>query len=166
MSIVPNLDEMTDEQKLAVLESVQKSIAESKEIQKRKIGENVELVVQALKKIESDIRSRFDDVGNTIEKRVSTIKDGRDGQNGSDGRDGKDGKAGRDGLQRIQPWRTASRRPGNVRRFPHFRDRSSPRERGRHPRVSQDRLQRRPLRWEQSRPTRQPLDHWARLKRG
>ena len=98
MSIVPNLDEMTDEQKLAVLESVQKSIAESKEIQKRKIGENVELVVQALKKIESDIRSRFEDVGNAIEKRVASIKDGRDGINGKDGRDGKDGKSGKDGA--------------------------------------------------------------------
>jgi len=99
MSIVPNLDEMTDEQKLAVLESVQKSIAESKEIQKRKIGENVELVVQALKKIESDIRDRFDGVGTAIEKRVASIKDGRDGANGKDGRDGKDGKSGRDGLK-------------------------------------------------------------------
>ena len=99
MSIVPNLDEMTDEQKLAVLESVQKSIAESKEIQKRKIGENVELVVQALKKIESDIRDRFDGVGNAIEKRVASIKDGRDGANGKDGRDGKDGRPGKDGLK-------------------------------------------------------------------
>jgi hypothetical protein len=99
MSIVPNLDEMTDEQKLAVLESVQKSIAESKEIQKRKIGENVELVVQALKKIESDIRDRFDGVGTAIEKRVASIKDGRDGINGKDGRDGKDGRPGRDGLK-------------------------------------------------------------------
>jgi hypothetical protein len=99
MSIVPNLDEMTDEQKLAVLESVQKSIAESKEIQKRKIGENVELVVQALKKIESDIRDRFDGVGTAIEKRVASIKDGRDGANGKDGRDGKDGRPGKDGLK-------------------------------------------------------------------
>jgi hypothetical protein len=82
MSIVPNLDEMTDEEKLNVLESVQKSIADSKEIQKQKIAANVDLVVQALKKIESDIRSRFDDVGFAIEKRVSAIKDGRDGADG------------------------------------------------------------------------------------
>jgi hypothetical protein len=99
MSLLPNLDQMTDNEKLAVLESIQKSIAQSKEIQKRKIGENVDLVVQALKKIESDIRDRFDSVGNSIEKRVSTIKDGRDGSNGKDGRDGKDGKSGKDGLK-------------------------------------------------------------------
>ena len=97
-----DLDSMTDEDKLAVLESVQKSIAESKEIQKRKIGENVDLVVQALKKIETDIRDRFDSVGNAIEKRVSTIKDGRDGISGSDGRNGRDGKPGRDGLNGKQ----------------------------------------------------------------
>jgi hypothetical protein len=97
MSLLPNLDELNDEQKMAVLESVQKSIAQSKEIQKRKIAENVDLVVQALKKIESDIRSRYDDVGNAIEKRVASIKDGRDGIDGKDGRDGKDGKQGKDG---------------------------------------------------------------------
>jgi len=99
MSLLPNLEQMTDNEKLAVLESIQKSIAQSKEIQKKKIGENVDLVVQALKKIESDIRDRFDSVGNSIEKRVLSIKDGRDGVNGNDGRDGKDGKSGRDGLK-------------------------------------------------------------------
>jgi hypothetical protein len=99
MSLLPNLDQMTDNEKLAVLESIQKSIAESKEIQKKKIGENVDLVVQALKKIESDIQSRFDAVGNTIEKRVASIQDGRNGSNGIDGRDGKDGKSGRDGAK-------------------------------------------------------------------
>jgi hypothetical protein len=93
------LKNMTPEQQMAVLDSVRQSVAQAKEVQKRKIGENVDLVVQALKKIEADIRSRFDDVGNAIEKRVASIKDGRDGINGKDGRDGKDGKAGRDGAK-------------------------------------------------------------------
>ena len=93
------LKNMTPEQQMAVLESVRQSVANAKEVQKKKIGENVDLVVQALKKIEADIRDRFDAVGNTIEKRVLSIKDGRDGANGTDGRDGKDGKAGRDGLK-------------------------------------------------------------------
>jgi len=93
------LKNMTPEQQMAVLDSVRQSVVQAKEVQKRKIGENVDLVVQALKKIESDIRSRFDDVGNAIEKRVSTIKDGRDGIDGKDGRDGKDGKNGRDGAK-------------------------------------------------------------------
>ena len=93
------LKNMTPEQQMAVLDSVRQSVAQAKEVQKRKIGENVDLVVQALKKIEADIRSRYDDVGNAIEKRVASIKDGRDGINGKDGRDGKDGKAGRDGSK-------------------------------------------------------------------
>jgi hypothetical protein len=100
MSIIPNLDEMTDEDKLKVLESVQKSIRESKEIQRKKIGENVQAVVSALKKIESDISARFEAVAATIENRVANIKDGQDGAPGVDGqpgRDGKDGRPGRDG---------------------------------------------------------------------
>ena len=98
-NIIPNLENMTDADKLAALESIQKSIAESKEIQKKRIGENVNIVVDALKKIESDIRSRYDEVGNAIEKRVATIKDGRDGINGKDGRNGKDGLNGKQGVQ-------------------------------------------------------------------
>ena len=93
------LKNMTPEQQMAVLDSVRQSVAQAKEVQKRKIGENVDVVVQALKKIESDIRSRFDDVGNSIEKRVASIKDGRDGINGKDGRDGKDGRSGKDGAK-------------------------------------------------------------------
>jgi len=92
------LKNMTPEQQMAVLDSVRQSVVEAKEVQKRKIGENVDLVVQALKKIETDIRNRFDGVGNAIEKRVASIKDGRDGINGKDGRDGKDGKSGKDGA--------------------------------------------------------------------
>jgi hypothetical protein len=93
------LKNMTPEQQMAVLDSVRQSVLQAKEVQKKKIGENVDLVVQALKKIESDIRSRFDDVGNAIEKRVASIQDGRDGADGKDGRDGKDGKNGRDGAK-------------------------------------------------------------------
>jgi hypothetical protein len=97
MSIIPNLDEMTDEDKLKVLESVQQSIRESKEIQKKKIGENVQAVVAALKKIENDINNRFENVAATIENRVANIKDGQDGAPGIDGRPGRDGVAGKDG---------------------------------------------------------------------
>jgi len=93
------LKNMTPEQQMAVLDSVRQSVIQAKEVQKKKIGENVDLVVQALKKIESDITTRFESVGNSIEKRVLSIKDGRDGSNGKDGRDGKDGKNGRDGAK-------------------------------------------------------------------
>jgi hypothetical protein len=93
-----DLDSMSDDDKLAALESIHKSIAESKEVQKQKIAANVNLVLQALKKMESDIRERYDETGKAIEKRVANIKDGKDGRNGVDGKAGRDGRSGADGA--------------------------------------------------------------------
>jgi hypothetical protein len=93
-----DLDSMSDDDKLAALESIHKSIAESKEVQKQKIAANVNLVLQALKKMESDIRARYDETGKAIEKRVANIKDGKDGRNGVDGKAGRDGRSGADGA--------------------------------------------------------------------
>ena len=87
--------------------SVSNSVSEIKAMQQRKAAENVQLVVQALKKIDADIREKYDGVTETFDKRISNIKDGQDGKdgkngldgvNGKDGRDGKDGRNGRDGL--------------------------------------------------------------------
>ena len=78
--------------------AVKNSVSEIKAMQQRKAAENVQLVIQALKKIESDLQDKFDGVTTVIEKRVSTIKDGRDGVNGRDGRDGKEGRPGKDGM--------------------------------------------------------------------
>jgi len=89
-----NLDGMTDDEKLAALESIHKSIAESKEVQKQKIASNVDLIVKALKKIEADIKQRYDQTGNLID----SIKNGVDGRDGRDGKDGKDGRNGKDGA--------------------------------------------------------------------
>ena len=96
------LKNMNPEQQLAVLEGIKASVAQAKEVQKQRIGENVGLVVDALKKIESDIRSRYDEVGTAIEHRVNAIKDGRDGINGQDGKNGKDGRDGKQGIQGIK----------------------------------------------------------------
>jgi hypothetical protein len=96
------LKNMNPEQQLAVLEGIKASVAQAKEVQKQRIGENVGLVVDALKKIESDIRSRYDEVGNAIEKRVATIKDGKDGKDGRDGSNGKDGRDGKQGVQGVK----------------------------------------------------------------
>ena len=93
------LKNMTPEQQKAVLESIRDSVKQSKEVQKQRIGQNVGVVIEALKKIEADIRARYDEVGNTIEQRVATIKDGRDGIDGRDGVNGREGRPGRDGAQ-------------------------------------------------------------------
>jgi len=91
------LQNMTPEQQTAVLESVRATLQEARGNQKRRVSENVGVVVDALKKIEADIRAKYDDLGQKITDRVNSIQDGRDGVNGSDGRDGKDGKDGRPG---------------------------------------------------------------------
>jgi hypothetical protein len=88
---------MTEEQQKAILDSIKTTMNQARTLQKQRVGENVQVVVQALKKLEADIRSRYDEVGNKIEKRVATIKDGQDGRNGVNGKDGKDGRPGRDG---------------------------------------------------------------------
>lgn len=92
------LQNMTPEQQNAVLESVRASLLEARNNQKRRVSENVGMVVDALKKIEADIRAKYDDLGNQITTRVNSIKDGRDGIDGRDGKDGKDGRPGRDGA--------------------------------------------------------------------
>ena len=86
---------MTEEQQKAVLDSIRSTMTQARAVQKQRIGENVQVVVQALKKIEEEIRARYDEVGNKIEQRVASIKDGQDGR---DGINGKDGRPGRDGA--------------------------------------------------------------------
>ena len=94
------LQKMTQEQQDAVLQSIKKSVAKSREIQKQKIGENVGVVVEAFKKIESDIRERHEILNDVIEKRVASIN-AQPGNNGKDGRAGRDGKNGKDGRNGI-----------------------------------------------------------------
>ena len=92
------LQNMTPEQQTAVLDSIRASVTQAKDVQKQRIGENVKVVVEALKKIEADIKSRYDETGKVIEKRVASIKDGKDGRNGVDGKAGRDGRSGADGA--------------------------------------------------------------------
>jgi hypothetical protein len=93
-----NVDGIADN----IFGAVNNSVSEVKAMQQRKAAENVQMVVEAFKKIETNITEKFDNVTDVIEKRVLTIKDGRDGSNGSDGRNGRDGKPGRDGVNGKQ----------------------------------------------------------------
>jgi len=103
-----DLDSVAD----SVFSAVSNSVSEVKAMQQRKAAENVQLVVESLKKIDNDIRLKFDNVSNALEKRIITIQDGRDGSNGSDGRDGKDGRNGKDGLNGKQGPQGAPGRDG------------------------------------------------------
>jgi hypothetical protein len=74
----------------------------AKAIQQQRIGENVRYVIDALKKIETDLRGEYSDVADKLSERITSIKDGQDGRNGADGRDGKDGRPGRDGYPGVK----------------------------------------------------------------
>lgn len=100
------LKNMTPEQQKAVLDSVMDSVAQSKQARTQKVAENVDLVLQALKKIEAKMLNRVDSAASKVEKVAANVKDGKDGRDGKDGKDGAtgpqglkgaDGKAGRDG---------------------------------------------------------------------
>ena len=90
-------DEDLDNVEKNILGIVNNSVNEAREMQKKKVAENVQIVIDALKKIEQNIKEKYDFVGNQLEKRIVSIKDGRDGINGRDGKNGKDGKQGNDG---------------------------------------------------------------------
>ncbi len=104
------LDSLTAKEQLEVLAGIEKTIKNSRVQRAEMVKSNVDVVINLLKKIEADIKSRYDAVGNKIEQRVASIKDGRDGRDGKDGKDGKigpqgpkgdrgiDGKDGKDGV--------------------------------------------------------------------
>lgn len=107
------LEDMTHEDQMQVLASIEKSILESKAKQKEQLKTNVDFVVQALRNIKEDIETKFEKLDNKLVLKVDRIiqgkdglpgkdgmpgKPGRDGAQGPAGRDGKDGKDGKDGV--------------------------------------------------------------------
>jgi len=105
------IEGMSADEQMAMVVALQKS-AEEKALRARDetLGKSAELVVQGLKRIKTDIETRFEQLNSTIQNKVSGIqdgKDGRDGKNGLDGKqgiqglNGKDGRDGRDGIDGI-----------------------------------------------------------------
>jgi hypothetical protein len=114
-SIVKNLqvDNMSHDEQMALLDSIQQSIKNSKVKQKERANSNAQLVVQALKKIKQEVETRFDELNQNLEEKGKQIvkgaqglagrdgKDGKDGKQGINGRDGRDGKNGVDGQDGV-----------------------------------------------------------------
>jgi hypothetical protein len=98
MDINKIFDGSLDEIANNIFNETKNTTDKAKEIQQQKIAENVQYVIDALKKIEADLRGEYGDVADKLSERILSIKDGKDGRNGADGRDGKDGRPGRDGL--------------------------------------------------------------------
>jgi hypothetical protein len=82
---------------MALLTALQKSAEEkASKAREETIGKSAELVIQGLKRIKTDLETRFSELNSSIQSKASSLRDGIDGK---DGRDGKDGKSGRDGLK-------------------------------------------------------------------
>lgn len=86
------------EEQQKALAAVEKTIVEAKAKREESIGKNVDLVIAALKKIESDLNVKLVELNNTPAKQGIQ---GPQGPAGKDGRDGKDGYAGRDGKDGV-----------------------------------------------------------------
>ena len=100
MSIVEKVNNMSPEELMDMAAALK--IAASERLQQNRnesIGKSVEVVVQGLKKIKSDLETRFDELNNAMQANVKTIVKGRDGESGRDGKDGQDGRIGVDGAQ-------------------------------------------------------------------
>jgi hypothetical protein len=91
------IENMSADEQMALLTALQKSAEEkASKAREETIGKSAELVIQGLKRIKTDLESRFADLNSSIQDRASNLRNGIDGK---DGRDGKDGKSGRDGLK-------------------------------------------------------------------
>ena len=91
------IEGMSAEEQMAMVVALQKSAQEkTQKARDETIGKSAELVIQGLKKIKSDIESRFSELNDAFQAKVESLQDGKDG------RDGKDGKNGRDGKQGVQ----------------------------------------------------------------
>lgn len=91
----------------SLFDSVNNTVSEARVLQKKKAAENAQAVIASLQKMKGDLEGKYDDLYGMLERRITSIQDGRDGidgrdgRNGRDGKDGKDGAAGRDGRDGI-----------------------------------------------------------------
>lgn len=108
---------LSDADKLALVKGIEQNVAASKaNIKVQEAGQYASLVIEAVKKIRSDLEARFLEISGVIDSKAKALKDGKDGldgakgekgdrgfdgTNGRDGRDGKDGKDGADGADGI-----------------------------------------------------------------
>jgi Collagen triple helix repeat (20 copies) len=112
-----DIEGLSDADKLALVKSIQESVAANKAKQvSLEAGQYAKLVVEAVKKIKTDLEARYSEIKADIDSKAAKLKDGKDGLqgpkgekgdrgfdgiNGKDGRDGKDGKDGVDGSDGL-----------------------------------------------------------------
>jgi hypothetical protein len=103
--ILQDIETMTDAEKLALVKAIQENVASSKAKQvSLETGQYAKLVVDAIKKIKTDLEERYAEISADIAVKSAAIRDGVDGINGAKGEKGDtglrglDGANGRDGL--------------------------------------------------------------------
>jgi hypothetical protein len=103
------IEGLSDADKLEIVSSIQQSVNERRVQQKKQdVAKHTKLVIQAIRKIEADLKDRFDEMNGQIKDKVSSLKDG---QSGRDGKDGKPGRDGKDGVS-VKGDRGADGKPG------------------------------------------------------
>jgi len=106
--ILKDIESLSDAEKLALVQAVQESVAANKAKQTtQEVGQYAKLVVDAIKKIKTDLEERYAAISADIAVKAAAIKDGKDGLQGPKGEkgdtglrglDGAKGKDGRDGV--------------------------------------------------------------------
>jgi len=92
------IDGLSADEQMELVDALQKSAQSRLEIANQEaIGKSTEVVIQGLKKIKSDLETRFSQLNATIESKASSLRDGKDGKDGKNGKDGLDGKQGLQG---------------------------------------------------------------------
>jgi hypothetical protein len=112
--ILQDIETMTDAEKLALVKAIQENVASSKAKQvSMETGQYAKLVVDAIKKIKTDLEERYAAISADIAVKSAAIKDGVDGINGAkgekgdtglrglDGANGRDGVDGKDGIDGV-----------------------------------------------------------------
>jgi len=112
--ILKDIESLSDAEKLALVQAVQESVAANKAKQTtQEVGQYAKLVVDAIKKIKTDLEERYAAISADIAVKAAAIKDGKDGLQGPkgekgdtglrglDGANGKDGKDGKDGVDGV-----------------------------------------------------------------
>jgi hypothetical protein len=95
---------LSDADKLALVRGIEQNVAASKaNIKAQEAGQYASLVVDAIKKIKSDLETRFNDLNGIIDVKAKSLTNGKDGIDGKNGRDGEDGRNGKDGISITGP---------------------------------------------------------------
>ena len=93
------IEGLSADEQMGLVDALQKSAQTRLEIANQEaIGKSTEVVIQGLKKIKSDLETRFTQLNATIASKASSLRDGKDGKDGKNGKDGLDGKQGLQGL--------------------------------------------------------------------